>query len=152
MRILFLFIACVLCQAAGSVTIYKCREGDRVSYSDRPCPGAGAALAVPDAPPPDPATQERLERQRTTVLQLEQARSRENAENARAEREFERVRRTSLAERKRCDRLRLQRQWADEDLARQRLAGNDPATAAAGEAARLKAKRQADTLALECPA
>jgi hypothetical protein len=152
MRILFLFIACVLCQAAGSATIYKCRDGGQVSYNDRPCPGAGAALTVADAPPPDPATQERLERQRATVLQLEQARSRDNAENARAEREFERARRTSLAERKRCDRLRLQRQWADEDLARQRLAGNDPAKAAAGEAARLKAKRQADTLALECPA
>jgi hypothetical protein len=149
MRILFLFIACVLCQAASSATIYKCRDGDRVSYSDRPCPGAGAALTVQDAPPPDPATQERLERQRATVLQLEKARL---IEASREEREFERARRTSLAERKRCDRLRLQRQWADEDLARQRLAGNDPAKAAAGEAARLKAKRQADTLALECPA
>ena len=149
MRILFLFIACVLCQAASSATIYKCRDGGQVSYNDRPCSGAGAALTVPDAPPPDPATQERLERQRATVLQLEKARL---TETAREEREFERARRTSLAERKRCDRLRLQRQWADEDLARQRLAGNDPAKAAAGEAARLKAKRQADTLALECPA
>ena len=152
MRVLFLFIACVLCQAASAGTIYKCRDGERVSYSDQPCAGAGSTLAVPDAPPPDPATQERLERQRATVLQLEQARLSENAENARAQREFERAQRTSLAERKRCDRLRLQRQWADEDLARQRLAGNDPARAAAGEAARLKARRQADTLALECPA
>jgi hypothetical protein len=149
MRILFLFIACVLCQSANAGTIYKCRDGGRVSYSDQPCPGSGAALTVPDAPPPDPATQERLERQRVAVLQLEKARL---TETAREEREVERVRRTSLAERKRCDRLRLQRQWADEDLARQRLAGNDPARAAASEAARLKAKRQADTLALECPA
>ena len=149
MRILFVFIACVLCQAASSATIYKCRDGGQVTYSDRPCSGAGATLSVPDAPPPDPATQERLERQRATVLQLEKARL---IEASREEREFERARRTSLAERKRCDRLRLQRQWADEDLARQRLAGNDPARAAAGDAARLKAKRQADTLALECPA
>lgn len=149
MRILFLFIACVLCQAASAGTIYKCRDGERVSYSDQPCAGAGSTLAVPDAPPPDPATQERLERQRATVLQLEKARL---TQATRDEREFERAQRTSLAERKRCDRLRLQRQWADEDLARQRLAGNDPARAAAGEAARLKARRQADTLALECPA
>ncbi|MDN4039879.1 DUF4124 domain-containing protein [Massilia sp. YIM B02443] len=149
MRILFLFIACVLCQAASAGTIYKCRDGERVSYSDQPCAGAGSTLAVPDAPPPDPATQERLERQRATVLQLEKGRL---TQATRDEREFERAQRTSLAERKRCDRLRLQRQWADEDLARQRLAGNDPARAAAGEAARLKARRQADTLALECPA
>jgi len=149
MRVLFLFIACVLCQAASAGTIYKCRDGERVSYSDQPCAGAGSTLAVPDAPPPDPATQERLEHQRATVLQLEKARL---TQASRDEREFERAQRTSLAERKRCDRLRLQRQWADEDLARQRLAGNDPARAAAGEAARLKARRQADTLALECPA
>lgn len=136
-----LVLAVLLYRPVLAGSIYKCLDGGRVSYSDRPCPGAGATLAVPDAPPPDPALQERLERSRAALADIEKARL---TQATREERDLERARRAALAERKRCDRLRLQRQWADEDLARQR--GD------AKETARLKARRQAEALALECPA
>jgi hypothetical protein len=141
MRILFLLSACLFGLAANAGTIYKCTDGGKVSYSDRPCPGAGKAMAVPDAPPPDVALQERMERNRATLAQLEQEKL---AEAEREQREQLRAGRAAVAERRRCDKLRLQRQWADEDLARQRGDAKDTA--------RLKARRQADILALECPA
>jgi hypothetical protein len=141
MRILFLHFACLFGLAANAGTIYKCTDGGKVSYGDRPCPGAGKAMAVPDAPPPDTALQERIERSRATLAQLEQDKL---VEAEREQREQVRGARAAVAERRRCDKLRLQRQWAEEDLARQR--GD------AKETARRKAQRQAETLALECPA
>ena len=140
-RILLLLFACLSGLAANAGTIYKCTDGGKVSYGDRPCPGAGAALAVPDAPAPDTALQERIERNRATLAQLEQGKQ---VEADREQREQLRAGRAAVAERRRCDKLRLQRQWADEDLARQ--------PGDARETARRKARRQAETLALECPA
>jgi len=145
MRACLLILACLLCQPALAGSIYKCLDGGRVSYSDRPCAGAGATLAVPDAPPPDPALQERLERNRAMLAGIEKARL---AQATREERDLERAQRAALADRKRCDKLRLQRQWADEDLARQR----GDAKEAARLKAQLNARRQAASLALECPA
>ena len=58
--------------------------------------------------------------------------------------DVERAGRAALALRKRCDKLRLQARWADEDLAR--------STDAAKAITRIKARRQAETLAVECPA
>lgn len=139
LRYCLILAACVACQAQAA--IYKCHEGARVSYSDRPCPGAGAALALRPAPPPDPATAARLERARAMAAGIDQ----QHAEQVlREERDGERARRAALALRKRCDKLRLQRQWLEEDLARSR--------ADAREAARTKLLRQDQTLAVECPA
>lgn len=140
-----LVLAFLLYRPALAGSIYKCLDGGRVSYSDRPCAGVGTTLAVPDAPPPDPALQERLERNRATLAAIEKARL---AQATREERDLERAQRAALAERKRCDKLRLQRQWADEDLARQR----DDAKETARLKAQLAARRQAESLALECPA
>lgn len=140
-RLLFFATACLVCQSTAAGAIYKCHEGGRVSYADRPCPGAGAELPLRPAPPPDPDTQARLERARDMALEIDKLRA---VHALREERAAAAARRAALALRKRCDKLRLQRQWLEEDLARTR--GD------AKEAARIKLRRQAETLAVECPA
>ena len=145
LRHLPIVLACALSQGASAGTIYKCVEGGRVSYSDRPCSGAASVVTVPDAAPPDQALQERRERSRAILAQREKTRS---ADAATEQRQRERAQRAAETERRRCDKLRLQRRWAAEDLARQRSDVRESAR----EAARIKARRQAETLALECPA
>ena len=140
-RLLSIATACILCQSQAAGAIYKCHEGGRVIYADRPCPGAGAELPVRAAPPPDPETLARLDRARDLAMGIDKQRA---DQTLREERDGERARRAALALRKRCDKLRLQRQWLEEDLARTR--GD------AKEAARIKVRRQAETLAVECPA
>ena len=111
-----------------------------MSYADRPCAGAGAPLALPPTPTPDPVQATRLAAARATLAAIDRSRA---AQAERDAHEFESATRAALALRKRCDRLRLQARWADEDLAR----STDDAKAVA----RIKARRQADTLAVECP-
>ena len=134
-------IACLLRQDAVAGTIYKCHEGGRVSYADRPCAGAGAPLPVRAAPAQDPATQARLARAHDMALEIDKLRF---EQIAREEQDHARAIRAALAMRKRCDKLRLQRQWLEEDLARTR--GD------AKEAARIKVRRQIETMAVDCPA
>lgn len=131
---------CALCRLATAGTVYKCHEGTHVSYADRPCPGAGAPLALPPAPAPDPVQAARLAAARATLAAIDGARAVQAARDAH---EFGRAGRAALALRKRCDKLRLQARWASEDLAK----SSDDAKAVA----RIKARRMADTLAVECP-
>ena len=134
-------IACLLCQDAVAGTIYKCHEGGRVSYADRPCAGVGTRLALRPTPAPDPETQARMARAHAMALEIDALHA---EQTLREERDAERARRAALAMRRRCDKLRLQRQWLEEDLARTR--GD------AKEAARIKVRRQIETMAVECPA
>lgn len=141
----------LLCLLAGSAsgttgapgaTIFKCVDAGKVSYHDRPCGPASVALAAAPALPGDAAAAtERLARERALLQGIEKERAL-RAEHA--AREATRIERAAAAERRRCDKLRLQRKWADEDSA---LAGRDEA-----QRARLKAKRQGEVLAVECPA
>lgn len=144
MRCLWFFVLCATCCAmyrlATAAAIYKCHEGTHVSYADRPCPGAGAPLALPPAPQPDPVQAARLAAARATLAAIDRTRA---AQAERDAHELERDGRAALALRKRCDKLRLQARWADEDLAR----SSDTAKAVA----RVKARRQAEALAVECP-
>ncbi|SFC78881.1 DUF4124 domain-containing protein [Massilia yuzhufengensis] len=136
----FTAILCLLCHAATAGTIYKCVDAGTVSYHDRPCGAAAVALAVPVAAPA-PEVVERLARQRALLQEIEDERARCDQQAAR---EQQRAERAALVQRRHCDKLRLQRKWLDEDSAR---AGKDEA-----ERARLKARRQAEVLAMECPA
>ena len=141
LRLLSFATACIVCGSTAAGAIYKCHEGGRVSYADRPCPGAGAELPLRAAPPPDPETQARMVRARDMALDIDKLRA---GQARREQRQAEGARRAALALQKRCDKLRLQRQWLEEDLARTR--GD------AKEAARTKVRRQAEMLAVECPA
>jgi len=144
MRCLWCFVlcatCCAMCRLATAGAVYKCHEGAHVSYADRPCPGAGAPLALPPAPAPDPVQAARLAAARAALAAIDGAHA---AQAARDAQEFERTGRAVLALRKRCDKLRLQARWADEDLAR--------STDEAKAIARIKARRMTETLAVECP-
>ena len=132
---------CALAQAAGAETIYKCTVGGKVSYGEQPCAdGKARALAVPPAPSGTDAAAA-LERDKAHLAVLQKERS---AAEARDERESQRAARAAAGTRQKCDRLRLQSKWAHEDAAR--------ANKAMLAAARLKAKRQAEALAVQCPA
>jgi hypothetical protein len=132
---------CTMCRLATAGAVYKCLDGAHVSYADHPCRGAGAPLAMPPAPQPDPVQAARLTAARATLASIEQTRA---AQAARDAHEFERAGRAALALRKRCDKLRLQARWADEDLAR---SSSDDAKVIA----RIKVRRMSETLAVECP-
>ena len=146
MRLFLILAASLFATAAHAQTVYKCSEGGTTSYSDRPCAG-GSSKPLP--PPPagiSPAdTMGPQGGDARTLLALEKARiAREKA----AEQEAKAAARQSklaLARRQKCDKLRLRRKWAEEDLAR-------TVHGPKHEAARLKARRQAEALAVECPA
>jgi hypothetical protein len=133
-------ILCLLSHTAAAGTIYKCKEGGKLSYNDQPCGKSAVVLAVPVAASA-PEVVERLARQRALLQEIEDERAKREELAAR---EADRAQRAASILRRRCDKLRLQRKWADEDIAR---AGKDEA-----ERARLKARRQAEVLAMECPA
>ena len=122
--------------------IHKCTVDGKVSYGDTPCPAtatSASTLARPAAPQVDPAAAASLARARKQAAALEKTRV------ARDEREAKldaRAAQVAATHERKCGKLRLNRQWADDDARR--------ATAATVDAARLKARRAAELLALEC--
>jgi hypothetical protein len=138
---------------AAAQGVYKCSAGGKISYADRPC-GEGQSTRLPPpaagvAPPEAGAVATRDARTLVEFEKLRLAREKEqareqNREQARAERSRQQRTRAALAHRKTCDKLRLRRKWADEDAAR--------AGGKAYDIARRKARRQAEALAVECPA
>jgi hypothetical protein len=144
-RFIPVLAACALCHSAAAQAIYKCSVDGKPAYGDRPCAtGQTIELAVPAAPPVSPDSGARLARDKTTLLELEKLRATRELRELREEREHARARRVVLAQRQKCDRLRLRRKWALEDSAR--------VSGPRAEAARLKARRQAEAVAVECPA
>jgi len=138
LRIPVLLLCCLAGQATAA-TVYKCVENGRPSYSDRPC-GRTAVELPPPSSGADPETLARLARQSALVQDIEGARALREQKEAR---DAARIERAAAVQRRRCDKLRLEAKWAGEDAAR---AAKDDAGAA-----RIKAKRQAEALAAECP-
>jgi hypothetical protein len=135
---------CALVQAAGAQTIYKCTADGKVSYGEQPCAaGKTTALAVPPAPSGKEAAAA-LARDKARLAALQQGRA---SVDAREQRERERSARAAAATRQKCERLRLQVKWAEEDAAPAGKAGKE-----ATLAARTRARRQAEALAVQCPA
>jgi hypothetical protein len=138
---MWVVLACALCNPATAQTVYKCTADGKVRYGETPCAaGTGAELAVPAAPPADPQAQQELLRQKALLARLQKERRTTEARDERAQAHADQA---AAVRKKRCDKLRLQKRWADEDLAR---------SAAGADALRLKARRQAEALAVECPA
>jgi hypothetical protein len=131
---------CLLSHAATAQTIYKCVENGAVAYHDRPCGKSAVVLDVPAATAA-PEMAGRRARQRALLQEFNDARA---AQAAQAAREQARLLRAGDSQRRRCDQLRLQGKWAVEDIAR--AAKEDI------ERARIKARRQAEVLAAQCPA
>jgi len=134
--------ACVVAQNVAAATIYKCTVNGKVSYGDQPCAaGTGAELALQAAPPPDKLAAEKLASDKLRLAQLDKERA---AAAIADERERQRAAKSADVLRQKCERLRLKQKWAEEDL--RKLRGDALASA------RLKAQRQAQALAVECPA
>jgi len=134
--------ACVVAQSVTAGTIHKCTINGKVSYGDQPCAaGTGVELAVQAAPPPDKLAAEKLAADKLRLAALEKDRA---AADVRDERERQRAAKAAGALRQKCERLRLKQKWSEEDL--RKLRGDALASA------RLKAGRQAEALAVECPA
>jgi len=137
--------ACAVFATAQAQTIYKCSVNGTLWYGDRPCTsGVASELAVTPAPPPDPETIARLARQQALAQQLiKRDAARDYHDEMEAARELQRARRAASAQKLKCDRLRLRQQWAQEDV---RSAADKSA-----DKARIKARRQGEAMALECP-
>lgn len=125
--------------------VYKCASDGKLSYGDRPCAsGVSQTLAPAPAPAPDPDGAARLARQAALAAQLtKRDAARAHQQEQAAARTQQQAQRAAGALKIRCDRLRLRHQWAEEDVRR--------AADRNGDAARVKARRQAQAMALECP-
>jgi hypothetical protein len=130
---------------ASAQTMYKCTNNGTLTYGDRPCAtGPSQQVTVAPTPQADPATLERLARQHALAMQLiARDAARDDYEERELKREQQRARRAASAHKLKCDRLRLRQQWAQEDVRRapQKSTGN----------AQVKARRQQQAMALECP-
>ncbi|WP_229217424.1 hypothetical protein [Massilia forsythiae] len=165
-------------RSALAAPVYKCSAGGKVSYGDRPCaqgtsatlpPAPGVAPPGADAvvtgdsrtlleldPPSTPAPAARagdeqrsmLAEQRVRQKELQRLQKERLAQEKAERKEQQKLARADASRRKTCARLRLRHKWAEEDAARAWL----DAKPAARDAARRKEKRQAEALALECPA
>ncbi|NRR31218.1 DUF4124 domain-containing protein [Oxalobacteraceae bacterium] len=132
----------LLANGAQAQTVYKCTVDGKISYSESPCAaGTGTVLAVPDAPaPPAPSAKAELKQLKKEADRLEKERHRKEAYEARDE---DRAARDADIRYKKCGQLRQKQKWAEEDAR--------GATLQNSEAARRKARRAAETVALECP-
>lgn len=140
MRLLisFVLLACPL----PALAIYKCETGRTVSYSDTPClSGKSSMIATGQAAggiepvPVDP----RLEQQKAELQRLQNARQRREAQEEKA---AQKMLKAHATKQKKCAKLTLQQKWREEDAAM--------AVGKAGEKARLKARRMAEAVHLEC--
>jgi hypothetical protein len=146
LRLFALLAICTFATALHAQTVYKCRADGKTSYSDRPC-SQGASQALP--PPPvgiSPAdTMGPQGGDARTLLEADKLRFAREKEQAKEERAQAKLYRNAQARRQKCDKLRLRHKWSQEDLAH-------TAHGPKYEAARNKLRRQAETLAVECPA
>jgi len=144
-------LACAMNATADPV--YKCAHAGKVSYSDRPCangpsielapPALGVDLEGRNAVPTRDARQ-LLEIEKLRIAREKDAERLRDQREAREQREHQRARLAAAKTQKQCERLKLRARWAEEDAAKARGQKR--------EAALLKARRQAETLAVECPA
>jgi hypothetical protein len=150
-RFIVLVAACALAGPALAQGVFKCTIDGKIEYRDRPCPGADGVQLKVSAAPAAMASVDTAKRDREAQLELEKLRAtqelraeRQRASIERLARAEAREQRAAEAQRKRCDKLRLKQKWASEDRARR--SGNAAGTAD------IKAQRQAEELAVECPA
>jgi hypothetical protein len=139
--ILLLVLGAAMAPAAASAqTVHKCTVDGKITYTEIPCQGGQASvIAVPTAPAPPESGPVDLKRLKKEADALEAARHRKEAAEDRADAATNRV----LAKRHAtCERLKLEKRWAEQDFRR--------ATPAREEAARIKVQHAGDKLKLAC--
>ncbi len=138
---LLVLAVCLACGPVWAQAVYKCTVDGKVAYGDRPCErGETTQLKIPVAPEPDPDAARALQRDTLELARVQKARY---AREAIEERQRARASRAAAVQAQRCAKLRLNKKWADEDLAKE--AGDRK------ESLRIKARRQKELVALECP-
>ncbi|AXA90961.1 DUF4124 domain-containing protein [Massilia sp. YMA4] len=141
MKFLTVLAAALAFALPAQAQIYKCTANGKVTYSEAPCQrGKQVVLATPDAPAPDPDRPRELARQRAESERLQRERETREAAQERAD---QRADRAAAARRQRCDKAKLERRLAEEDIRN--------ASPRQLEAARARARRVAALMALECP-
>ena len=126
----------VLFSPSAQAQVYKCTHDGKVTYSEAPCAGNGTVLKAPAAARPAP---QELERLRQESARLEKQR---HAKEAREDRADEQAARAAARHREKCDKLLLERRWAEQDARN--------AQPQAAEAAQRKARRAAERHAAGC--
>jgi hypothetical protein len=141
LRLISLLLLCSLSFGASAQKLYKCRVEGKLTYSGAPCKGVPSTpVEVPDAPKPDPAVAAELKREEATLAKLEKERKTREAQDKRFAASDERL---ASVRRDRCEKLRLQKKLADEEV-----------TASAGaetQALKERAMRVAEYVQAECP-
>jgi hypothetical protein len=144
MKRLFPLLAAGLLSNALAQPVYKCTQGGKTTYADRPC-ATGKSVEMPPAAGVGPEGAETVAtRDARTLVELEKLRIAREKEQRREDKADARTARAAAAHRKQCARLYQRKRWADEDAAR--LTGRGRV------AAQRRAKRAQETLAVECPA
>lgn len=148
LRIILPLLLCGL--FTPSHAIYKCQAQGSVTYSDRPC--EGRPLDLPPPPPPsssssaksDNSGSDALRREKSEVTRLQRIREQR-------ERQDQQIRdlaargaaaRGAAARERKCKSLSLQLRWREEDLREANLQET--------KKARVRARRAAEKLAMEC--
>jgi hypothetical protein len=141
LRLIPLLLLLALPCGASAQKLYKCRVDGKLVYSGAPCKGVPSTpVDVPDAPRPDPAVAQELKRQEAALAKLEKERKVREAQEKRFTDSDERL---AAGRRDRCDKLRLQKKYADEEVA--------AAVGLETQALKEKAMRVAEYVAAECP-
>ncbi|CAN7299894.1 DUF4124 domain-containing protein [Pseudoduganella sp. LjRoot289] len=142
LRLAALLLTVAASAPAPAQTVHKCTVDGKVTYAEQPCQGGQASvIAVPDAPAQDKAAPADLTRLKKQADALELARHKKEDADERADAAASRT----LAKRHQtCEKLKLEKKWADEDMRR--------AQPQHEERARIKAQRAGEKLKLSCGA
>jgi hypothetical protein len=125
--------------SAPALALYKCKSGDTISYSDAPCPG-GVAMNI-DSPSPAESARARKQaaKEQEHLRRLDNHRRKQEAQD---EKDRQRLARDHAVKQKRCTLLSQRKKWADEDAS--------TASGRSQEKAKVKARRVAEQLEMEC--
>jgi hypothetical protein len=124
--------------SAPALALYKCKSGDTITYSDQQCPG-GEALNAGNPPGDAAKARKQAAEEKKELHRLENARRRREAQE---QKEQQRAAHEHAVKQKRCTLLAQRKRWADEDAFR--------STGRSNENARVKARRLAEQIELEC--
>jgi hypothetical protein len=126
--------------SAPALALYKCKSGDKITYSDQQCPG-GEVLEPASGSSADDIAQARkqAEDEKRQAKRLENVRRKRELQE---EKEQQRAAHERAVKQKRCALLAQRKKWAEEDAA--------GATGRSAEKAVIKARRMADSFELEC--
>ncbi len=141
LRLIPLLLLLSLSTGAAAQKLYKCRVDGNLIYSGEPCKGVPSTpVEVPDAPKPDPEFAAELKRQEAALAKLEKERL---VREAQEKRFADSDARLTSARKDRCDKLRLQKKLADDEV--------KAAVGLETQVMKERAMRVAEYVAAECP-